>query len=214
VTLRPVSEVAAGDWLRGADPFLGPTGFEAYARLLHHADDGWRQEGHVEEGLLRLLTAVLERHTGTPDDCYFGLWDGYGELQGGEAAGFLVAFSGPMRWPGRIFRPERKQPPPPAAFPREVLDGPKLTLDHDYLLFTGPLADAGLWGAAPYAPGHPRDVNSPNLMWPADHAWTVTTNIDSEWTGVGGTARLVEDLLATPGLEVVRTRHEHREEER
>jgi hypothetical protein len=206
-------DVAAGDWLRGADPQLGPPGFDAYARLLHRADDGWRQEGHVDEDLLRLLCGVLGRHTTTPEACCFGLWDGYGELQGGEAAGFLVAFSGPMRWPGRIFRPERKQPPPPAAFPAAVLDGPKLALDHHYLMFAGPLADAGHWGAAPYAPGHPRAINSPNLMWPADHAWCVTTNIDSEWTGVAGSASLIDELLTTHGLEVVRTRYQHREEQ-
>ena len=32
-------------------------------------------------------------------------------------------------------------------------------------------------------------------MWPADRAWFVTTNIDSTWTGVGGTEALIDALL-------------------
>jgi hypothetical protein len=90
-----------------------------------------------------------------------------------------------------------------------VIDGPKAGVAGlDHLLFAGPLRLAGRWGARPYEPGHARDINSPNLMWPADRAWFVTTNIDSTWTGVGGSADLIDDLLAEPRLEVVRTRHD------
>jgi hypothetical protein len=186
---------------------LGPPGFDAYVRLLHQDDDGYRREGHLHDQLLSALCHVLARHTTTPDTCYFGLWEGYGDITGGEAVGFLTAFSGSARWP-RVFRPEKKPPPPPPAFAPEIVGGPKVDFFHEYLLFTGPLDHAGQWGARPYGPGIPRDINSPNLMWPADRAWFVTTNIDSEWTGVGGSAALADELLNQTGLEVVRTRYD------
>jgi hypothetical protein len=91
------------------------------------------------------------------------------------------------------------------------MDGPRLHVaGRDHLLFVGPLADAGKWGAASFGHGIPRDINSPNLLWPADHAWCVATDIDTAWTGVGGSAALADDLLAEARLEVVRTRHDGR----
>jgi hypothetical protein len=92
------------------------------------------------------------------------------------------------------------------------MDGPRLVVDErHHLLFTGPLADAGRWGAASYGHGIPRDINSPNLLWPADHAWCVATDIDTTWTGVGGSSALADDLLADDRIEVVRTHHDSRE---
>jgi hypothetical protein len=48
-------------------------------------------------------------------------------------------------------------------------------------------------------------------MWPADHAWFVTTNFEYDWTSVGGSTALADDLLREPRLEVVRTRYESKE---
>jgi hypothetical protein len=42
---------------------------------------------------------------------------------------------------------------------------------------------------------------SANLWWPADRGWCVATDVDLMSTYVGGSARLVADLLAAPGLE-------------
>ena len=220
MTLRPLTDLSPADWFLADDAplmlraSLGPSGFEAYARVLHSAmnpGDGDRYEGHLEESLLTPLCEVLSLHTTTPDDCYFALWEGYGDIYGGHSAGFLTAFSGSPRWPARIFTKEKPPPPVPPAFPSRVMDGPRLDANRaDHFLFGGPLAEAGQWGASSYGHGIPRDINSPNLMWPADHAWFVTTNIDSEWTGVGGSAQLINDLLNETLLEVVRTRYEDR----
>jgi hypothetical protein len=211
MALRPVSDISPAEWFSGGvtrtSVWLGPPGYEAYARVLHHEIDGDRWEGHLDDHLLSALCRVLARHTSTPETCYFGLWDGYGDITGGEAVGFLTAFAGSVRWP-RVFRPERKPPPPPPAFSPEIVDGPKVDFFHQYLLFTGALDEAGQWGARPYGPGIPRDINSPNLMWPADHAWFVTTNIDGDWTGVGGTTALADELLLEPRLEVARTSYD------
>ncbi|MFR9802785.1 hypothetical protein ACL02T_10835 [Pseudonocardia sp. RS010] len=86
---------------------------------------------------------------------------------------------------------------PPSAFPLEVLDGPRLALPgRNYLLFTGPLADAaGL--------GDPRGIwpQSPNLFWPQDRSWCVATEIDFDSTLIGGSRRLIDAVLACLGLE-------------
>jgi hypothetical protein len=89
------------------------------------------------------------------------------------------------------------------------MDGPLLVVNGEaHLLFGGPLDQAGQWGAAGYGNGVPRDINSPNLMWPADHAWFVTTSIEGTWTGVGGSAALISTLLADRRLETVRQRYD------
>jgi hypothetical protein len=216
MTLRPLAAVSAADWFLDDDASpvlranLGPSGFESYVRVLHSpmGPDDDRYEGHLEEHLLHGLCDVLARHTATPDDCFFGLWDGFGELYGGESALFLTAFTGPARWPGRFFTKEKPRPPVPPAFPTSVLEGPKVSYFHDYLLFGGPVSSAGEWGATSYGHGVPRDINSPNLMWPADRAWFVTTNIENTWTAVGGTKELTDALLRDDRLEVVRTRYD------
>jgi hypothetical protein len=219
VTLRPVPDVAASDWLADADPRLGPPGFEAYVRVLHpwarHQEGEDRVEGHLAEAELRALAAVLAHHTGTPDDCFHAIWDGYGDLYGGEATGFLSFAAGPMAWPGRIYGKPKPPPPPPPAFAPEVMDGPRLRAGgRDHLLFRGPVSDAGEWGAVSFGHGIPRDLNSPSWLWPADHAWCVATDIDTAWTGVGGSDELADALLHDDRLEVVRTRYEHREDPR
>ena len=99
--------------------------------------------------------------------------------------------------------------PPPAAFPAAVLAGPRFALSsREFLLFGGPLDQAGAWGATGYGVGLPRQLNSPNLIWPADHSWFVTTDIEGSWTGVGGSLALVDDLLRDARLEVVRSRYD------
>lgn len=40
----------------------------------------------------------------------------------------------------------------------------------------------------------------PNLVFPADRSWLVSTLWDDDWTCVGGRAALVEDLLRDPEL--------------
>lgn len=214
--LRPLSDVAAADWLIGAEVRdLGPAGFEAYARVLHPWIEGVggetteRMDGYLPDDELAALCDVLATHTTSPERCFFGLWDGYGEIYGGDSVAFLTAFSGPVPWPARPFRQPRPIDPPPAAFAASVLDGPRLELSsRDFLLFGGPIGQAGEWGAVDYGHGIPRHLNSPNLIWPADHAWFVTTDIEGSWTGVGGSRGLIDDLLGDPRLEVVRTRYD------
>lgn len=184
---------------------LGPGGFARYARLFHPSrpgdDPGDRdlsdqREGDLDPGVLQRLIRILADRTATPDDCFFALWEGFGDLYGGGVFTFAAADT------------TETAPPPaiPPAFPAEVLAGPRLNLSaRSYLLFRGPLEVAGQWGAAPVLPGRPRTINSPNLMWPADRAWFVATEIDLPWTGVGGSAELITALCAAPGLDAEET---------
>ena len=203
--LRHEPDVATADWFATSDaPWrqlcsLGPGGFDRYCRLFHplhegadenDADELANVEGNLDGTHLERLTQILARHTSTPDDCFFGLWEGFGDIHGSPA----VAFFGLRR--GR-------PPEVPPAFPPEVLAGPRVRIPgRGYLLFRGPLQDAGQWGAADLAPGHPRPINSPNLVWPQDRAWFAATEIDLPWTGIAGTSSLVDELMADAVLDV------------
>jgi hypothetical protein len=86
--------------------------------------------------------------------------------------------------------------PIPDPVPPEVRQGPRVRLGgRDYLLYTGPI-DAALAFAG--TPGQ-----TPNLWWPADRAWCVATDVDLCWSYVGGSAALVNELLAYPALEAL-----------
>lgn len=91
MTLSPSQDRTAADWIVRSDlPWtglvtLGPAGFEAYARLRFLPDPvrrGQRESDVHPDGRRpdqpATLLAVLAGHTGTPDDCFVGLWDGLG----------------------------------------------------------------------------------------------------------------------------------------
>ncbi|TYP89566.1 hypothetical protein [Blastococcus xanthinilyticus] len=126
--------------------------------------DGAPAEGHLPCTVAERMTAVLARHTATPDSCLFGRWAGF-------------AFDTP-----------------------DVRGAPRLELPRarDVLLVRGQV-DHAVRNLAP----EPSE-QSANLWWPADRAWCVATDIDLMSTYVGGTEACIAELLATPGLEVVR----------
>jgi hypothetical protein len=44
---------------------------------------------------------------------------------------------------------------------------------------------------------------SPSLFWPTDHAWTVATGVDFDTTLVGGSRKLIDDIVDSPRLEAL-----------
>jgi len=120
------------------------------------------------------LAEVLARHTSTPDRCWFGLWEGYGYLHAGGFA-WLTEDAKPPRRPRRfrIRLPERK--------------GPKtirLRLpNRDYMLFIGSVAEGDGWD------------DGPNLWWPEDRRWCVASEIDLDYTLIGGAQDLCDELV-------------------
>ena len=132
--------------------------------------DGIPAEGHLPTTLARRMTAVLARHTTTPEQCWFGRWTGLGHDEPDL---------------GTVHR---------LPLPRA----------RDVVLVRGSVSDA-VRNLAP----EPSE-QSANLWWPADRAWCVATDIDLMSTYVAGSAACVSELLATPGLEVVRAHPDHR----
>lgn len=201
MALRFEPDVSHADWWATPDaPWdvrctMGPSGFAAYAQVLHPLDQPTDQaiasalmdvEGDLDDSVLRALVERLAEHTGTPGDCFFGLWEGYAEIQGGSAVSSLTMETDAS---GRVTY-ERA----PAAFPPEVTEGPRVRIPaRDYLLFRGPLHDAGDWGAT-------SRINSPNLIWPADQSWFLATEVDATFTVVGGSATLVDAVAADERL--------------
>jgi hypothetical protein len=159
----------------------------------HHLEN---LEGNLDPDVLGRLLRVLARNTTTPQDCFFCLWDGFGDIHGSPSVGVLT--SSRTRRAGH--QPMLTVAP---AFPPEVLNGPRVSIPaRSYLLFRGPLSQAGQWGAADLVLGRLRPINSPNLIRPADHSWFVATEIDLPWTGIAGSAELVQDLIADESLDV------------
>ncbi|MEU6829810.1 hypothetical protein ABZ894_14280 [Nocardia beijingensis] len=208
--LRHEPDVSKAEWFTTSDdPWtqlcsIGPSGFARYARLFHPIppdEDSSdlailrNHEGDLDAETLRRLCGILAEHTATPEECYFGLWEGFGDIYGGSSV--AVAFR--MDEEADLASAPTVGP----AFPPEVIDGPRVRIPaRDYLLFRGPLGEAGQWGAADLVPGWSRTINSPNLIWPADRAWFVATEIDVPWTGVAGSAALIEALREDAELDV------------
>ena len=101
---------------------IGPSGFSRYVRVPHPVDDGGVGEEHPDGIALANLLRVLGRHTSTSQDCFFGLWDGYGHVHGGSAVAVLYTTRRP-RW--RDLWRQGPQLSVPAAFPAEVVQGPR-----------------------------------------------------------------------------------------
>ena len=128
------------------------------------------------------LWDVLRRHTTTPDRCWLCLWDGYGDLHGPPAVAYMHVWTSDT--PEHLRRP----PPPP---PKPKLRSSRVRLPHrDYLLFAGSVEQGDGW------------TQGPNLWWPDDRAWCVASEIDLDYTLVGGSDGLCDELIAR-GAEAV-----------
>lgn len=82
------------------------------------------------------------------------------------------------------------------AVPRVVMPN-----DESYVLFCGTLQSALALGQ--YGPSDAFHAQSPNLFWPGDHSWCVSTDVDFDSTVVGGTYGLVDALVKLSDLEAL-----------
>jgi hypothetical protein len=96
VVLSVSADTSPADWLaRSGTPWgrlitFGPAGFEAYARLRFIPDPVRRGQREGEAGIgadhpsdfarARRAVHLLAPFTGTPEDCFFSLWDGYSDV--------------------------------------------------------------------------------------------------------------------------------------
>lgn len=231
--LHWTTDLSGTEWLgarfAGEHAAVAPSGFEAYARLLHPARDRLDEEGRVRWREVAAWSglplgpsspfsaiALPAEDPGTPLPCS---WDGpgTGSLDPADAAAlcrvlrehttsagdcWFCLWAG-YDWQGVPLTRAGTPPAPPTAqpIPAEVLGGPHLQLPfREYLCYRGPIEHVRTWVGAPG-----RRDQTANLWWPADHAWCVATDIDFPWTYVGGSAALVDRLVGEPALEAQAT---------
>lgn len=145
------------------------------------------EEGNLPGSVWPPLVDLLRPHTTTPESCWFGAWEGWGDIR----------------------------------FPDEA---PRFTLPaRAYFLLSGPIeaigdtvgGGSGAGTAALHqryglrsrrsetadTPPATNRYQSASLWWPEDRAWFVAAEIDLNSTYVGGSAALIEDILASEALE-------------
>jgi hypothetical protein len=216
VTLTFCRDLSAADWIvRSEAPWerlvrFGPGGFDSYARLRFLPDPerpGQSENDTLGDGRpdqLPILLDMLSTDTATPDDCFFCVWDGFGQadVTVGDDAEYLDIETAGER-PQRTDARPGLAPEPAAA--RAGPAPPKVVVPHrSYWLFRGPLADGGDWDTARGLPDQCRlHAAEAAFIWPADHAWCVARDVDPHWAGIGGTSSLITRLVADPRLDVV-----------
>ncbi|CEA09300.1 hypothetical protein BN1051_02668 [Arthrobacter saudimassiliensis] len=98
--------------------------------------------------------------------------------------------------------------PPPGSglLPADVVLAPTLDLpDRSYYLFAAGVrffqdpawVERVSWHHVPWFP------QSPNMLWPADHAWVLVSEIDFDSTVVAGSRGLIAALVADPEIEAL-----------
>jgi hypothetical protein len=135
VSLTPSPDLQAAAWITEAEEDwtqlagFGPAGLPGYVRVrilpdperpfqseadVHTAEDALSDEEHIQ-----VIVDVLSRHTSTPEDAYFGLWDGWGTRIPGFKPMMRIPnrdyylFRGPLTDLGR-WGTEEENPPVPA----------------------------------------------------------------------------------------------------
>ncbi len=121
------------------------------------------------------LAPILAQHTSTPDRCWFCLWEGYAYLTGAMAE--RTAWNPRGGYAPRPPSPPRLVPPPKLPAGRVQLP------NRNYVLFAGSVDQGDGW------------QDGPNLWWPEDRSWCVASEVDLDYTLVGGSPALAEELI-------------------
>jgi hypothetical protein len=171
-----------------------PTGFAAYARILHPAFMGEREVRWSEVAAWsgRVIHAEVQFHALVPPRPGFEPFtypprDGVlPELQVRVLAALLSQYTAtPDSCWFCLWEGYGNLEPKPVG--RRVIPNPQ----RSYFLFTGPITKAGGWD------------DGPNIWWPDDRTWCVASEIDLQYTYVGGSKELIEEILKLPDLEAL-----------
>lgn len=154
------------------------------------ATDGWRysqpRTGNLTSLTLGVLASVLANYTTTPNSGVAAIWEGYGRL---------------------IDSGRGSKEPGTGVLPREIALGPRLSLDGgtwNYFLFgagASAFVEDSWLGRSPWIDTH--FEQSPTYLWPDDQSWALHTNVDLDSSIIGGSQELINQLLQTPGVEVL-----------
>ena len=211
-----------GPW--GSVTSVVPTGFDAYARVLHPVDeDAATRWSTVAEQLGTRVHPLVQWHrlvgSDDPANASGGSWPDkpqVGQLAPAALGALLQVLARHTRTPDHcwfctwegygwisgspaVATLGSTDPIPPGATPRALASARVELPGRRYLLGAGPV-DAAVgngWQVTPdwFQP------QSPNLFWPDDRAWFVGTEIDFDSTIVAGSRHLIDELLADPELE-------------
>ena len=137
------------------------------------------RHGSIDEDVALELADFLSRYTDTNEQCYFGVWEGYGQYSGGTV---MLTSDGRGRRLG---------------VPRDIRDAQRIKgAGFHYLLYRGRWQDLTQFFA--HALSMP-----PNIWWPADRAWFVATDVDLDSTYVGASRECIAALLSHDPLETL-----------
>ena len=150
--------------------------------------DGWPRTGTLRLDDARALVDVLAHHTTTPGRCWFAAWEGFGSAEDGSMVMLTIDGGKTVRPPPHLYRARPKQP----TF---QLPG------RGYFLARGPVT-----AALETVYGMKSSYQSASLWWPEDRAWCVATEIDFDWTYVGGSTECIAAVLSSPELEALPAR--------
>lgn len=173
-------------------------------------EPGWQYSGPEQGRLpgeeLAAIVRILARHTGTPDACVAALWEGWGWIHGGDAVVTLTSSADYALAPGsnadELADPVLK--PTPAGLDFEVRTGPRLQLPgRSYFLFDAELRTFEDPDWAARNGWDPMWPQSPNQLWPEDHAWFLASEIDFDSTVVAGPQKLIDEIVACEELEAM-----------
>ena len=210
---RVAADASAAAWVDealGEQPWATvrseiPAGFESYARVLHPAwrdtKDGGAEpvrwtEVAMETGRTVHPLMQFERIAGIPDDPNAQPpWGSRPRANGvGDVAGALIPIlrrhtTTPDRCVLGVWEGYGGLDMVPALIsaPRASKPG------RSYLLFEGPLEAVLGFNVGPW--------EAPNIWWPEDRAWFVSTDIDLDSTYIGGRDELIGAILAEGDLE-------------
>jgi hypothetical protein len=196
-------------------------------------DAGWRYGDPVEGSLgadhVAAAASILAQHTTTPDDGFVAVWEGWGGIVGGMGYGpsrvFFTAgdesFDDDPRHVEFLSHAARdsfndvfKKPSwQPGILSDEISHGPRLSLpNRDHVLFRGGVSELAVLDWDLRVPWRDRELEDhgfapsahcPSLVWPADRAWALVTEVDYDSTIVGGSSELVRALVSDPRLEAL-----------
>jgi hypothetical protein len=147
-----------------------PVGFQSYLTIRHENTDPLL--GSVSSLNFERLTLMLCDFTETPDDCFVGIWCGFGWGFEDQYSDLFKSFSRCKEFDQFFNLPNREY----YLLQCEVLESLKIgQIIFGYL-----------------------DFQRPNLMWPRDKSWFISNEIDFDVTLVGGSEELIREIENYP----------------
>ena len=147
------------------------------------------------------LAQFLAGYTSNAEQCFFGIWEGYGQF--GDGGMFILSADGrvPPFPPPKVLSAQQVQELRDAdnvlSPPQEVLSAQRFICDHwRYLLYRGQLDALNNFLT------HRSWSDVPNIWWPVYRSWFVMSHYGLYSTYVAGSEECIQALLNHPSFEV------------